>query len=259
MMQEFKGVTGSLFFKQLGIGEPVVLLHGFLEDHHIFDAMTPQLIDLGYQVILIDLPGHGSSRFQGEICTMEFMAGLVNELFDQLKIDYPFIFGHSMGGYVALELLKLRTAKICLLHSNFWEDDAEKKNNRNRVAKIVATNKSLFINESIPSLFYQTNRSRLKVEIEQLKKIALKLAAEEIIAVTRGLRDRKDNTILLNHHSISIIQGEYDPVIPNNKLNEAVEQAAIKPEIIQIPNVGHMSFLEAPAALFNAMKLVLFK
>ena len=100
-MTPFSSVAPLIHVKTIGSGKPVVLLHGFLEDHAIWNTIYPDLVNEGCQCILIDLPCHGWSRYEGEICTMEQMAQSVFHFLKSEKITNPFVFGHSMGGWYA--------------------------------------------------------------------------------------------------------------------------------------------------------------
>ena len=258
-MQGFKTSTGTIHFTVTGLGMPVILLHGFLEDHTMWQPFVPTLTDWGYQVITVDLPCHGKSRFDGERCSMQEMAEGVVDLCQHLALTDPHIIAHSMGGYVGLEILNLYASKLTLLHSNFWADDTAKKKNRNRVIDIVQKNKRLFIQEAIPALFYKANKKKLVKEIDQLKKIALQISETEIVAATKGLRDRVQHYETMNEHEVNLIQGDQDPTIPQEKLNEEVKRLSRMPQVITISQCGHMSFLEQPAQLIKALKTVLFQ
>src|SRR5690606_26597669 len=104
-----------------------------MEDSSVWDRLHPVFAEDGYCVITMDLPCHGKSRFNGEICEMTEMAEAVFAILYKFKFFNPIVIGHSMGGYVGLELMKLMACRLILLHSNFWEDPPEKKNDRNRV------------------------------------------------------------------------------------------------------------------------------
>ena len=185
----------------------LVFLHGFLEDHSIWKDIIPEFILQGYGCLVVDLPCHGASRFKGKICTMSYMAEIVNVLIAELKLSPAKAIGHSMGGYVALELNALRSVEPILLHSNFWADSDQKNNDRNRVIAVVKTNKELFINEAIPGLFANTTKERHTEVIAQLKEKAKAIPAHEICAATAGMRDRRAFYEKTDNTRISIIHG----------------------------------------------------
>lgn len=103
----------------------VVLLHGYLESKAIWKNIAD---GLEFNVITLDLLGHGMNKADnfGSITEMAFD---VREKLKDLKIANYSVVGHSMGGYVALELFQKDSncEEVVLLNSNFWEDSEEKK------------------------------------------------------------------------------------------------------------------------------------
>src|SRR5690606_4982303 len=126
-----------------GTGNPLVLLHGFLESSKIWEPFIPGL-SVKRQVICIDLPGHGRSGLLGEVHSMELMADVVKAVLDHLEINSATLLGHSMGGYVSLafcEKFPNSAAGVVLMNSTPQEDSAEKKLNRDRSVSVVKRNK----------------------------------------------------------------------------------------------------------------------
>lgn len=78
----------------------VVLLHGLLEDHK---SWAPVAAPLGqrYNVLQIDLPGHGGSRPWCAETALAHTADLVAQLIQSLGIVQAHIIGFSMGARVA--------------------------------------------------------------------------------------------------------------------------------------------------------------
>ncbi|MEH0008178.1 MAG: alpha/beta fold hydrolase [Flavobacteriales bacterium] len=97
-------VNSPLAYQVAGKGKPLVLLHGFLENRHIWDKWAAQLGQKGVKCLLIDLPGHGESPVLRHTHSMEFMADAVIAVTRGLDQPNFSIVGHSMGGYVALAL-----------------------------------------------------------------------------------------------------------------------------------------------------------
>jgi len=90
----------SLFYRETGRGEPVVLLHGLYgcSDNWMTIART---ISEKYRVIAVDLRNHGSSPNTPSHTYSDLVTDLA-WLFHELEIDAAHIMGHSMGGKVAM-------------------------------------------------------------------------------------------------------------------------------------------------------------
>lgn len=199
---------------------------------------------LNHQVLKVDFLGHGNSKGSAlESYGMDDLALLLQEILHHNNINNPIVLGHSMGGYVGLELLKIDTPKsLILLNSNFWADSESKKINRNRVIEVVQKNKGLFLNEALRNLFFIDNEEVNLVQ-DRLILEARNIQVEDIIKTTIGLRDRQDcNKVVQDFHSkIMILQAENDPIIPMEEMRNQIHQLIKKPEFFLIKNSGHMS------------------
>src|SRR5512138_2792134 len=88
-----------LAYERRGRGTPLVLLHGYPLDHHLWDEIVPLLKDT-FDLILPDLRGFGESSSVDSFYAMEDFAADIGSLLDHLGIQKTAIAGHSMGGYV---------------------------------------------------------------------------------------------------------------------------------------------------------------
>ncbi len=229
----------------------VVFLHGFLESSTMWEILDLRQFD--FCSILIDLPGHGKSNLEIEIPSLIEIAKTVKSALLQLGIiDYDII-GHSLGGYVAIELHKLNNSKgkICLMHSNFWEDDENKKQDRNRVIEIVKTQKDFFIKEAIPNLFLE--KFRKTQFVDNLIQEALKINSEAIIFHTKAMRDRKSNIdyIIQNREKVLIIQGKEDKIVLAKKM--AIYNESLNIQLIE--SAGHMGHFEQTHKIEKTLKI----
>lgn len=239
-----------------GQGDPLVFLHGFLEDSSMWDEIIKAFPN--HKLLTIDLPCHGQSRFNGDECSMDFMAQCVDLILTHEKINEPHVFGHSMGGYVGLELTKWRPLKkVVLVHSNFWSDSDLKKKERDQVIQIVQKKKAVFISQSIPHLFYKKNKEKCQENINWLVAKACELPTEEIIAATRGLRDREENYDAMEVFPVEMIHGDNDPIIPNSRLMDELAKLKRQVKVYEMPETGHMSIWENPDELIQIMKMTL--
>lgn len=235
----------TLKYTVSGKGFPVVFLHGFLEDQTMWNTILPHFNAI--QSICIDLPGHGASDGCSGECSLNTLSRQVKRLLSDIIPDKRFsIVGHSLGGYVALNIARdhdLSIKKIILLHSHPFPDPEEKKKDRTRVANIVDYNKLLFIKEAIPGLFYQP-QSYTK-EIITLISRASKMEKENIIQTIYAMRDRERNTAIFDKFgkNLHVIQGEFDSLIDAKMMGEYMSTTACHFHLIE--SIGHMGHIEA--------------
>ncbi len=233
--------SAPLSFVDSGKGPILVLLHGFLESHTMWEKLQ---LDQQLRTIAIDLPGHGNSTEHTETTSLEEMAIRVKNTLDTLNIQDFHLIGHSMGGYVLLEFLQLFgcNGKVILLNSNFWQDDEKKQADRLRVANLALKNKTLFIQEAIPGLFSKPKEH--KSEIDILISEAKKIDSGHIAASSIAMRNRKNHAKTVKKWSkkISILQGETDKLCPPERMEKEV--AGLEISYTCIPDAGHMSHIE---------------
>ena len=87
----------------LEAGKPsVVFIHGAGLDHSSFALQSRYFGYHGWNVLAVDLPGHGRSEGP-PIPTVGGMADWVVEVLDHLKIEKAALVGHSMGSLIALD------------------------------------------------------------------------------------------------------------------------------------------------------------
>jgi pimeloyl-ACP methyl ester carboxylesterase len=91
----------QLHFKQLGRGEPLVLLHGLFGQADNWFGVAPKLADQ-FHVFVPDLRNHGHSPHHPEM-DYPLMAADVEKFFAAQKIENARVIGHSMGGKVAMQ------------------------------------------------------------------------------------------------------------------------------------------------------------
>ena len=90
-----------LHFKELGQGEPLVILHGLFGSSDNWLGVAPKLAH-DFHVYLLDLRNHGLSPHSDEM-DFSLMAGDVAEFLDAHKLDRVNLLGHSLGGKVAMQ------------------------------------------------------------------------------------------------------------------------------------------------------------
>lgn len=89
-----------------GEGEPIVLVHGIGHRRQAWGEVPARLNARGYDVYVVDLPGHGTSPTptRPDGYSMDSHAEQFERLFEQLDIRRPHAVGNSLGGAMVLEL-----------------------------------------------------------------------------------------------------------------------------------------------------------
>lgn len=246
-----------LHYRIFGNGtEPLVLIHGFMENSTMWTDMLP-LLSPEFTIITIDLPGHGSSNVFQEIHSMEFMAEKVKETLSNLSFSSFHLLGHSMGGYVALafaekypEMLK----SLTLFFSTSLADDEEKKQIRLRSIKIIDENFNTFVHSTIPNLFNPNEKEQLEDKINTAKNIALSTPKEGVKAAQIGMSKRPDRTNVLTqlNQKTLILSGKHDMAVKAETFLQTLpKKANIKSYMLDCGHCGHWEKTQQCAEIIN--------
>lgn len=80
----------------------VVMVHGVLNDHSVWILQSRYLAHHGFNVLAVDLPGHGKSAGEAP-SSVEEAAEFVRALLDAVGAERAALVGHSWGSLIALE------------------------------------------------------------------------------------------------------------------------------------------------------------
>ncbi|MEY4978182.1 MAG: hypothetical protein RLZZ352_452 [Pseudomonadota bacterium] len=80
----------------------VVFIHGVLNDHSVWILQSRYLAHHGFNVLAVDLPGHGKSAGEAP-ASVEAAADFVGALLDAAGVQQAALIGHSWGSLIALE------------------------------------------------------------------------------------------------------------------------------------------------------------
>jgi pimeloyl-ACP methyl ester carboxylesterase len=94
------------YYRTGGDLPPLVLLHGITDDGLCWTPVARELADQ-YDLILVDVRGHGKSEAPEQGYDPLTMAGEIGALIEGLKLQSPVVMGHSMGAMLALTLAGL--------------------------------------------------------------------------------------------------------------------------------------------------------
>lgn len=263
MLNSYLIVHGKkIYYSDRGKGFPVILLHGYLESHFIWDDFSNQLAE-NFRVIAFDIPGHGKSDVLNKKQSMQQLAEHLFEALKQLNISKCFMIGHSMGGYITLMFHKLypeKLAAILLFHSHPFADTEETKKKRMREIELVKNGKKdILAKVNIPNAFAPKNLIDLKNEVERAKSIALQTSDKGIIANLHAMMNRPDLSEPLAQTFIPllIIAGRNDNYIPFDTVISKIKLPKYSDTIV-LEQSGHMGFIEEKEKTALSIKEFIF-
>ncbi len=94
----------EMYYERHGRGAPMVLLHGaFGTIDSCFAGLLPVLANQ-YEVIAVELQGHGRTRDVDKPLTYDGMAADTAALLEALAVERTYVVGYSMGGAIGMLL-----------------------------------------------------------------------------------------------------------------------------------------------------------
>jgi pimeloyl-ACP methyl ester carboxylesterase len=244
----------KIFYRKVGTGTPVVLVHGFAEDGTIWDRQIDQLKN-NFELIVPDLPGSGQST-NGLFSSIDSYADLLKVILDKEAIRSCIMIGHSMGGYVTLAFAEKYAGMLKgfgLIHSTAYADSEEKKTMRKKSIVLIQNGgASEFIKQSSPNLFSDQSKKNHPEIVEELIHRYDNFNPAALVSYYEAMMQRPDRTNVLRDFKgpILLILGEHDNAVP---LAQSLQQSHIPGfcYIHILKNAGHMGMWEAPGVVTN--------
>lgn len=223
--------------------QTVLFLHAYPFSGAMWDDQKAALEEAGLTVLAPDLPGFGGEP--GAITTLEDAA---RDLLATLPQGEPLaVVGLSMGGYLAMELLRQapeRFSRVVLADTSLRTDGPEKtEDRRDQADRVEAEGRDFIVHaaekEHSPATF---RRVRPMIEAATREGIAGALRA-------MAVRGEHRDTLRTLEAPLLVLVGEADEITPPELAQEIAD--AGRGELRVIPNAAHLSNLDNPDA-FNA-------
>lgn len=206
-----------------GRGTCMVFLHGYLEDHRIWLPVAER-IKKDHIVLIPDLTFTEDDRKPDASCSLDLMAEMIHSLCRLLGFEKYSVAGNSMGGYVALSMMRNFSGSVegvVLVSTNPFEDTSLKRKNRLKEIKLLSIGKKRIIvnffvkgleNEEMKDLYFEMTES---------------LRPENLIALQKGMGERKDGSDLFLDPPCRLcyIYGENDDFLPLKEIDNLLFRA----------------------------------
>lgn len=252
-----------LHYIETGTGPAVVLLHAFPVDSALWAAQRRPLGQAGLRVITPDLPGFGGSGVPEADPSLDVMADEVAGLLDGLGIERAIVGGLSMGGYVAMAMLRRhpqRLAGVVLADTKGGADGPEAIATRLGMADRVeaAGRASIIADAMLPNLLGETTRAERPDVVTAVRRWIGAQRATGVAWAQRAMAARPDSMpdIAAFGRPVLVLYGEEDTISPAAEaaaLAEAARSGGSPTEVVEIPASGHLTAVENPQAVNRAL------
>lgn len=183
-------------------------------------------------------------------------ARFVLDFMKHLRIDSAVLGGLSLGGYVSFALWRLDHLPwraLILADTRAGADTEQGRAGREKMLEIIRTKGTRGVADDMsPKLLGLTTHQRQPQLVDHVRRLIERQTSEGITAAVERLRDRPDSTSMLPEIGVPtlVVVGEEDVLTPPaeaEKMHAQLEDA----RLVRIPDAGHLSSMENPAA-FNA-------
>ena len=247
----------DLAYSDEGQGPPVIFLHAFPLNRTTWAPQVAGLSDR-YRVVTIDLRGHGESDAPMWRYTLDQFAEDVNGLLEHLDIARATFVGLSMGGYILFALYRKYPAlfqALVLADTRATADTPDARDARFSMAQVAYRRGASAIAElMLPKLLSPAaceHRADLR---DHLRTIITGNQVSGIVGDLMAMEERPDSTPLLSTISVPtlVIAGEEDLASPPEEVKSMADRIPGS-TFVRIPQAGHLSNMENPAAFNEAL------
>lgn len=217
----------------------LLILPGLLEDADAFEHP------------IVALRQHGTV-LAADLTREDTMAGLAREAFAQAPEGPLAVIGHSMGGYVLLEMLRQDPGRIeaaVFLNTNARPDTPESSANRRRLMEMAERDFPGVIKTLLPKLVTEAHLAEVDIS-GKITEMALATGKEGFLRQEKAIIGRIDSRPHLGRIRCRtlVIAADQDQLMPVEVVREIAEGVpGARFEVVK--DSGHMTSIEQPEAL----------
>ena len=235
---------------------PLVLLHAFPLDAQMYRGVTGAMAG---EALTPDLPGFGGTARPHDEPSLDVYADAVASELDRLGVGDVVMGGTSMGGYVAMAFCRRhgdRVAGLALIDTKASADTAEAAEVRRTMASIMESDQSTdpLVEMVLPKLLGATTIDTRPEVAEQVLGWVRDAPPVSAAWAQRAMADRPDSMETLRAITVPavVIVGTEDVLSPPSDA-EAMAAALPDAPLVVIDGVGHLTPVEAPVAVAEAL------
>ncbi|MEE9303908.1 MAG: pimeloyl-ACP methyl ester esterase BioH [Thiotrichaceae bacterium] len=257
----------TVFTNISGQGEPLVVLHGWGMIHKVWSPVKTEL-ERHFQVVWVDLPGHGQSKGMDLGSLDETVESIISMLNEVMPIKPVHVMGWSLGGLIAQRLAEqfpdhVRSLVLVASSPSFVQ--------RDNWPHAMATEVLDGFVESLQNNFALTIKRFLSLQFMGVKGVQadVKRLREDILTTPPDINVLQAGLLLLKNTDLRNakitcpqhwIFGELDKLVPVSvaeditALSERDQQQIILTTITTIKNAGHAPFISHPDEFVSSIR-----
>jgi pimeloyl-ACP methyl ester carboxylesterase len=249
-MNSIQIAGAKLEYVDQGIGQALLLVHGFPLDHSQWNCQIDELAN-HVRVLAPDLPGFGRSELGSNPLTLRRIADDLARLLDELQIETVTYCGLSMGGYIGWQFWKYhrdRLERLIACDTRAAADLESVARARRINAEMVRKNGTAFVaDQMIPKLFHAENLKQRSAEVEAVRQVIYASNPETLAQAQLAMAERPDAMSCLPEIGMPtlFVVGAQDQITTPSEMSENAGQVR-GAQLVEISNSGHLPPLENP-------------
>jgi len=238
----------------------LLFLHAFPLNARMWEPQLAVFAARGWHALAPHFRGFATGSDPGSdpvaVSAIDDYAGDVIDLLDALHMPDAVVVGLSMGGYVALAMMRLAPRYlhgVVLADTRADADTPEGAANRDRMAQLARERGvAAVVDELIPKLLGPATRRDNPAVEAAVRSLAAQNSVSGVVGALHALKTRPDSTPVLAsiHVPALIVAGEEDAITPP-AVAEGLHKGIAGSTLSIVPRAGHLSSLENTDA-FNA-------
>ena len=247
-----------------GSGLSLLLLHGTGASTHSWDGLF-QRLSMSYEVIAIDLPGHGFAKLgTKQRSSLTHMAADILTLCHDQAIKPDVVIGHSAGAAIALEL-----SKSVSLTGVIGINAALSKFGGIASWAFPVIAKFISLNPFVPNILAGLGQNPHRVE-KLIRETGSQLTATQLSRYQVLFQDRDHvegallmmsqwnlERLLLNLSLLKtptlLLAGAADGTVPPS-VSRSISDKMARASFAELPELGHLAHEEQPDLIFQKIK-----
>ena len=251
----------ALHVREAGAGPAVVLLHAFPCDGRLWSAQMESIAGSGWRVVVPDLPGFGSSPLADAAPDLDAVADAVIDYLAREGTDRCVLGGVSLGGYVAMAMMRRRpdlVAGLILCDTKATADDEGARASRERLATLCLASPGdtarILEQAVLPGLLGDTTRSARPDVVERVRGWLSDVDAGTVAWYQRAMAGRPGSLATLADAAVPtlIVYGDEDTLSPRAE-QDLMLGANPESQVVVVPGAGHLALVEDAPAVSAAM------
>jgi pimeloyl-ACP methyl ester carboxylesterase len=221
-----------------------MLLPGLLEDADVFEHQVKGLADIAHVVV-------------ADLTRSDTIAGLADDALAQADAPRFALAGHSMGGYVALEIMRRapeRVDRLALLNTHARPDSPEATENRRRLMALAGRDFAAVSAELLPRIVAPNHLDEVGIT-GKVTEMALGTGKEAFLRQQRAIIGRIDSRphLAAIRCPTLVVAARHDAIMPVEILEE-LGQGIPDARLEIVEDSGHMATLEQPAKVTGLLR-----